>query len=133
MQHISILTCLFNFYSITYITFATVWNLHLPLISIYVFLNGVQLFQVIHFPVTIASYYIYKLLQFFTWFRLNWIANLILNAIKGVPIRCGWKVVVAYVNLAKRYVIGFLIGCVLGFMESMGALVNISKSRNWSP
>jgi len=53
-----------------------------------------------------------------------------MNAITWVEIRCGWKVVVAYMNLETYYVVGLPIGCVLGFMEGMGALVNISKSRN---
>lgn len=40
--------------------------------------------------------------------------------LSGVEIGCGWKVVVAYVNLATYYVIGLPIGIVLRFKVNMG-------------
>eukprot|EP00257_Ricinus_communis_P019646 XP_015578694.1 protein DETOXIFICATION 41 [Ricinus communis] len=38
----------------------------------------------------------------------------------GVAIGSGWQAVVAYVNLTTYYVIGLPIGCVLGFLTSLG-------------
>ncbi|XP_068645583.1 protein DETOXIFICATION 41 [Aristolochia californica] len=51
--------------------------------------------------------------------------SIFLNGIQpilsGVAIGCGWQAVVAYVNLATYYIIGFPVGCVLGFKTSLGA------------
>ncbi|XP_048226769.1 protein DETOXIFICATION 41 isoform X2 [Ricinus communis] len=68
--------------------------------------------------------------------------------LSGVAIGSGWQAVVAYVNLTTYYVIGLPIGCVLGFLTSLGvagiwwgiiigvlfqtvALIIITSRTNW--
>ncbi|TQD75499.1 hypothetical protein C1H46_038958 [Malus baccata] len=52
------------------------------------------------------------------------VVSVFLNGIQpilsGVAIGSGWQDVVAYVNLVCYYIIGFPVGCLLGFKASMG-------------
>ena len=47
-----------------------------------------------------------------------------MRGLSGVAIGSGWQDVVAYVNLVCYYIIGFPVGCLLGFKASMGVAVS---------